>query len=547
MKYNTNTPILFLVFNRLSTTAKVFTQISKIKPRKLYVAADGPRNPEEKDICEQVRKIATSVDWECEIFTLFRDNNLGYGQANIEAINWFYNNEPEGIILEDDCLPNDSFFGFCSYMLEKYRNDNRIGHIGGSNFQKGLVRGDSSYYFSAQTPFWGWASWRRIWKDYDMKVNPYYLFEKMKRHEFIPSIAHHIDFWYYKFRIEESAKSWGFQYFYLNLINNRLSIVPNTNLITNIGCYDNPTHLIKDHPFADMPIAELDTIVHPSLFLADIEADIHAIHTELKVTPSEFYGKEFSFIKNKLLSINPEKDSYMKIPKIIHQIYYDPAGVPEDLVILSQTWKDKHPTWEYRFWNKIAVEQFIDSHFQDLFPLYHSFPFDVQRWDFVRYLILYHFGGLYVDFDYECIEPLDCLLWNSSCCMGLEAVQHAVYQNKSLLLGNALMATVPKHNFFDCIIKNISDKVGEQLYTYKAGLVLETTGPFMINRVYDAYERKDEITLLPAELVAPLSLEENHKLFADGIITKNMGEKIENAFAIHYFFNTWVSQIEEQL
>jgi len=153
--YNTETPILFLIFNRPSTTLHVFSQIRKMKPSRLYIAADGPRRPEEKAVCEQVREMATAVDWDCLVFKLFRDENLGCARAISEAVSWFFDREPEGIVLEDDCLPADSFFGFCSAMLEKYRNDERIGHISGGNYQRGIVRGDGSYYFSTLTHVWG--------------------------------------------------------------------------------------------------------------------------------------------------------------------------------------------------------------------------------------------------------------------------------------------------------------------------------------------------------------------------------------------------------
>jgi mannosyltransferase OCH1-like enzyme len=182
----------------------------------------------------------------------------------------------------------------------------------------------------------------------------------------------------------------------------------------------------------------------------------------------------------------------------------------------------------------------LNSDFQELIPLYRSFPFDVQRWDFVRYLILYRFGGLYADMDYECIEPLDPLLWNSSCCMGMEPAEHAIRNKKPFIIGNALMASVPEHDFLDHIIKDIS-AVGLQDYKHKGTQVIETTGPFMLNRVYDTYEKKDDITLLPAELVAPLSLEDVQSLIA-GVETVKMENKVEKAFAIHYFMGSWVSQ-----
>jgi len=338
-----------------------------------------------------------------------------------------------------------------------------------------------------------------------------------------------------------NADSWDYQYSYLNLIHRRLSIIPNTNLISNIGCSENPTHFIQNHPFADIPLSEMSGIVHPSFMIADIEADIHSQKIEYQITSPDVRDAGFLFIKEKLTGRVSGKDNRIKIPKIIHQIYFDMSGVPEHLSEISQTWKEKHPAWEYRFWNQKAVEQFMESGFPDLLPLYRSFPFNVQRWDFVRYLILYRYGGLYVDMDYECLDPLDSLLWNATCCMGMEPAAHALRYRTAFIVGNALMASVPGHNYFDRIIKDISSG-NWQKYQNKGSQVVEFTGPFMTTRIYDGYERKDEIALLPAELVAPLSLEEVQQLIA-GKETAEMEEKVEKAFAVHYFFGSWVKQL----
>ena len=233
----------------------------------------------------------------------------------------------------------------------------------------------------------------------------------------------------------------------------------------------------------------------------------------------------------------------MKIPRIIHQIYFDMegTGVPNHLSTLSQTWKEMHPAWVYRFWNKETTEQLLETDFSDFLNLYYSFPFDVQRWDFIRYLILYRFGGLYVDFDYECLEPLDPLLENSTCYMGMEPAINAYRFNKPFIVGNALMAAVPGHSYFKHIIKDIS--AGEWQNIKSQSLqVVESTGPFMTTRVYNTYPKKDEITLLPAELVAPLSADEVLQLI-EGDVTPEMEEKVENAFAIHYFWGSWYSQV----
>lgn len=545
--YNTDIPVLLLIFNRPDTTSRVFSQIRKARPGKLYVAADGPRFPEEKTVCDQVRKMAIAVDWDCEVRTLFREKNLGCGTAISQAINWFFEHEPEGIILEDDCLPADSFFGFCSSMLEKYRDDARIGHINGSNYQSGAVRGDGSYYFSTLTHVWGWAGWRRVWKDFDLKIESYPLFEKMNCIDHMSAHAPFKSYWNYYFRLhyERKADSWGFQYSYLNLINRRLSVIPNVNLITNTGCSNKPTHFIQDHPFADIPLSEMDCIVHPSFFVADVEADIQSQNLELRIPSTLPCKNSFSFIKEKLISMAAGKNSGMRIPRIIHQVYFDPAGLPEHLAVFSQTWKETMSGWEYRFWDGKAVEQLMESEFRALIPLFRSFPLDVQRWDFSRYLILYRYGGLYADLDYICLEPLDTLLWNSSCCFGMEPTAHAIRNGKPFIIGNALMASVPGHGFWTQIFNDIS-QYKWQRHKHKGLQVIESTGPYMISRVYEACETKDEITLIPAGLVAPLSLEEVQDVI-EKKITKEMEDKVDSAFALHYFLGSWYPQVENDI
>src|SRR3989344_213807 len=145
-----NTPILFIIFNRPATTRRVFDEIKKIKPKQFFIAADGPRldNPEDTKNCQLTRDVVKDIDWSCEVKTLFRDKNLGCGPGPVTAINWFFDNVEEGIILEDDCLPDQSFFYFCQELLGRYRDNDRIMYIGGDNFQFGRKRGKGSYYFT---------------------------------------------------------------------------------------------------------------------------------------------------------------------------------------------------------------------------------------------------------------------------------------------------------------------------------------------------------------------------------------------------------------
>lgn len=175
-----NCPVLFLIFNRPDTTRKVFAEIRRAKPARLYIAADGPRKERTTDIalCEQTRDIINEIDWPCQSYTLYRKENLGCKLAVSSAINWFFEREESGIILEDDCLPHPTFFKFCEIMLERYKDDTRVMHIGGSNFQEGMIRGDGDYYYSKWTPVWGWASWRRAWKNYDVNMVKWIEFKK---------------------------------------------------------------------------------------------------------------------------------------------------------------------------------------------------------------------------------------------------------------------------------------------------------------------------------------------------------------------------------
>src|SRR6185503_8669515 len=165
-------PILLLVFNRPETTKRVFERIREIKPSKLFVAADGyrPEKEGEKEKCEEVRNLVmNSIDWPCEVKSLFRNSNLGCGPAVSEGITWFFEHVEEGIILEDDILPSRSFFGFAKELLKLYRNDESVWHIGGNSYNPYKMKAD--YYFSAYPHIWGWATWRRAWNNYRYELD----------------------------------------------------------------------------------------------------------------------------------------------------------------------------------------------------------------------------------------------------------------------------------------------------------------------------------------------------------------------------------------
>ena len=227
----------------------------------------------------------------------------------------------------------------------------------------------------------------------------------------------------------------------------------------------------------------------------------------------------------------------MKIPKIIHQIYDCPTGVPSQLSMMSETWKTEHPDWEYHLWDSEHINKLLLDIYPVIIPTYNSWPFNIQRWESLRYLILYHAGGLYVDLDYYCIQPIDSLLNTHSCCLGLEPDCHAERFGKKKLIGNALMASVPAHPFFRNVIDKISipDNLEQKNET---GMISETTGVKMINSLYEEYNQKQDIELIAAELIAPLSVMEI-SLLLTGRETQEMEDKVENAYALHYFLGQW--------
>ena len=171
-----NTPILLLVFNRPEHTKRVLNTLRKVRPMNLYIAADGPRRNNQSDSinCQLVKEILIKwIDWDCEIKTLFRDENLGCGKAVSQSITWFFNHVEDGIILEDDCLPDLSFFKFCEGLLDKYRNVPDVFLISGDNFVNRSINIPWDYYYSSFAHIWGWATWRRVWNKYDFTLSDF--------------------------------------------------------------------------------------------------------------------------------------------------------------------------------------------------------------------------------------------------------------------------------------------------------------------------------------------------------------------------------------
>lgn len=272
-------PILFLIFNRPDTTQKVFNEIKKIKPRYLFISADGPRDKidGEKNKCEETRKIIEQIDWDCDVYKNFSNKNLGCKTSVSSGINWFFANVEEGIILEDDCIPDLSFFKYCEELLKYYRNDEKIFMISGDCFIPKYLKSKDSYYFSNLSHVWGWASWRRAWNYYNVEIPdlPKYIKQKEIRKIWNKSIirSHYLNL--FKEVYNKEIDTWDYQWLYTMWKNNATAINPNINLVSNIGFGETGTHTlnIKDKNFNVKAESINFPLIHPLEFEVNIEAD----------------------------------------------------------------------------------------------------------------------------------------------------------------------------------------------------------------------------------------------------------------------------------
>ncbi|MBI3583572.1 MAG: glycosyltransferase family 2 protein [Nitrospinae bacterium] len=274
-----NTPILFLIFNRPVTTQRVFAEIRKAMPKKLFISSDGPRENKqgEHEKCQAVRDIIKQVDWDCQVFTNFRDKNLGCKAAVSSGIEWFFENVEEGIILEDDTLPHPTFFRFCEELLERYRDDERISIISGDNFQFGRRRTSYSYYFSRYHHIWGWASWRRFWKHYDVDMK---LWTEIRDggwlNDLLGGNKESVDFWMRAFEdvYQGRVDTWDYQLVFAAWVQGCLSIISNTNLVSNIGYGSDATRTTGESKFANMKTEPATfPILHSPYIIRDSVAD----------------------------------------------------------------------------------------------------------------------------------------------------------------------------------------------------------------------------------------------------------------------------------
>jgi hypothetical protein len=273
-------PILLIIFNRLETTKRVLAEIKKIRPLSLFIAADGPRQDRmsENEKCEEVRNyVINNIDWDCAIKTLFREKNLGCKLAVSSALDWFFTQTAQGIILEDDCLPDQSFFPYCEELLRFYQDNEKVFMISGNNFLLKRQTERASYYFSRLTHIWGWASWRRAWGTYDISLKDYPEFIENKIIEKVWSSKNVREYWLQCFNMvhENKLDTWDYQWTYNIWKHDGVCIAPRVNLVSNIGYGSEETHgSAQKSKTLDRPLEVMNfPLIHPESMNVDQAAD----------------------------------------------------------------------------------------------------------------------------------------------------------------------------------------------------------------------------------------------------------------------------------
>ena len=290
------TPILLLTFNRPDNTQLVFNEIRKARPAQLYVATDKPRedHPDDIEKCKKVMEVIGQVDWDCKVFILSRTEHVGPKIGTSSAINWFFDQVEGGIILEDDCVPDQSFFPFCQEMLEKYREDERVMMITGTNYLFLKYEMPETYFFSKYYPQWGWATWRRAWILYDIHMRNWPQYRDSSQLSWIYSDKRLIDWYTFMFQngSDESSvlfASWDIPWWFTCIFQNGLCIVPKYNLISNVGLFGYYSDGSCTYTEWDrMPTRSIDTdnIIHPATVIENGTFD--------RITIERVLGKQYS-------------------------------------------------------------------------------------------------------------------------------------------------------------------------------------------------------------------------------------------------------------
>ncbi len=307
MEYCTKNAVLFIIFNRPEQAFRVFNAIRRAKPKRIYIAADAPRKSVESDamLCASCRSVIELVDWDCEVKTLFPEENLGSHTAIPNAIDWFFRHEEQGMVLEDDCLPNSGYFYFCDMLLDRYKNNSKVWWINGSNLGMNAGARKADYGFTMYPISWGWASWRRAWRKFDRGMGSYKGSASVKELSYLSGKPYIYKlYWMSVFRYAKKIPNWDYRWIYTCWRHEVISCVPSVNLISNIGFGGDATHPTKNNdPLANIQLVEFnECIKHPSVVRRSSEIDSYFDQNLYEIGPIRIIKMTvisvFPFIKN---------------------------------------------------------------------------------------------------------------------------------------------------------------------------------------------------------------------------------------------------------
>jgi hypothetical protein len=276
-----DTPVVLIIFRRAPLTERVLNAIAAVRPRRLLVAADGPRpgRPDDIEACTAARAVIDRVDWDCDVLKDYSPTNLGCGRRPATAISWAFQHVEEAIVLEDDCVPLPGFFWFCEELLARYRHDERVMHITGSTYRATPIQTAYSYFFSQFNGAWGWATWRRAWWFFDASVELWpalrdttWLLDRVEHEDAVRHWARAFDVAHER---QGDVSYWDHQWTFACWANSGLTIAPRANLVSNIGCGPEATHMLgSDDPMGNMPVTEMRfPLRHPPNVLQNRAAD----------------------------------------------------------------------------------------------------------------------------------------------------------------------------------------------------------------------------------------------------------------------------------
>jgi hypothetical protein len=299
-----------MFFNRPETTRRVIAQIRKARPRTLFLIQDGPRPdvPGEQALVEVTRNVVEDIDWVCEVVRVYSETNMGLRKRVTTGLDEVFSRVDRAIILEDDCVANDSFFAFADQMLEKYADDQRVGIVSGNNFLRGEFVTSDSYFFSPDVRIWGWATWRRVWQDFSAEG----LSHEWSKEEAASILAHFPSVSRRKALISmaamaQSIDSWALPFVLHSRKRDYVSIVPEVNLVKNIGFGSSSTHT-RFESFADeIPTRPLEfPLRHPNEVVQNVEAGKleHRLHRKMWLSyplahPINFLGRVFRYLASR--------------------------------------------------------------------------------------------------------------------------------------------------------------------------------------------------------------------------------------------------------